>query len=1032
MPPSGLTPSQRRPQTLYPELSPFFGPVPWTTTRCNRLLRPLVSRIEILRKRSKGSANLEKASNDDRRRHVRVRSAGRRADTEPQHTNQCEKPIANAVLNPDWVPNQIPKKRLKHKYTARGHRDKSTVVESGITTWKGLGTAYVPGLVTITTPIISRAKLSAQKPSALESTATEKPWPMQPFDNVECMQPAKPRQGPGRKPPSHHCSQALKDVRRATSGSVWTLYEGIYSGFDALLTATSRSCSRQRKGTRSLFSTCLRQVPGFIKEEEAWQREKEEATRSKSTLDPASDVVSAVYADLESLGGSQQGGWKPLRTVVRAHGVFILAEATRARIVHPLFTRALVMLCLDLSASDEAELLLSSWVDAIPAIPGPSSTNARLMDHSVSALSSTLDTCAALSGRQSFLYRQYISLLSSKRLPPEWLATRELVPLLSQAVQCVVQESESRFDALAFLTAATQSTCAQLLEPMQQQQQRELGDERAPLHPDECSEYTPSHTTRRALDNTVFSMTATLSSVAMIGRVYDLGLSCKLEPYTRLAPRLLRCLAIDIERAASTLNPEVTSKKCSVQAIRRATWLTFADNLLVESAGISRVQERQARNSTHGSTKVLFTLMRTWEALLDASSEVGILHAPSQSLGSLICSIARGCDRATFGGGLSCLESLVHCLISLATEPTSQHSMSRQDGQDLGKIALQSAFDFAEQSENNDHFAWAEKLGAELFELGLGSGFGHDLSKPANGIEERQAAPYRWEEGLCEWIVATPAAVSKRRRQECTEDVWKTDPSADESVVGQDEDLALALARDARTPSLSMMLFGSSPISCKASPINASLAESPRPEKRTIKRIDACTTLREDHRRYPKAYDYHSELFMEDSGDEISLGKDGQAQSDNHRKRKAKTFSARSRSYQGPRHDRPKAKYGQNVPRYDASEDEPESRNSGNDGTMIHRGTLVSADDGSEQAYRDSSHRGALLGNIDDEDELSRTGPGVKMQARIALGEVTNQARTNSRPSVGGKCGRGIKAGRHPAAHTHSIDLDSEDELCLM
>ncbi|KAI9822010.1 MAG: hypothetical protein M1832_003182 [Thelocarpon impressellum] len=311
----------------------------------------------------------------------------------------------------------------------------------------------IPGLVAIPSPVISRTRPSMKRQEDPDACWRANPTPAQ-IPDVVLHSLGKPPV----KDLAFHLLGSLKDARKSCPSSDWHLHEGLYKGFEALLKATAATAPRLERGVGSLFSMCLRRVPGYVEDEQRRQQEEAEADRARSYLEAEPGVASAVYEELEELGSSQRGGWKHLGEVGRAHGTSIMANLTRSGLVRQSLTRAAVLLSISLGAHDEAEILVSALTSACPPLHYPRSPSHRLFAAPNSTVMSVLDTFASITGRQGFLYRQFTFLVSSQKLPIEWLATIDVVDLWKRAIESVLVEEADSVWASEFITTALTAT----------------------------------------------------------------------------------------------------------------------------------------------------------------------------------------------------------------------------------------------------------------------------------------------------------------------------------------------------------------------------------------------------------------------------------------------------------------------------------------------------------------------------------------------------------------------------------------------
>jgi len=276
------------------------GDVPWTEARCNRLLRAVTSRINILRKQSKLGAN---------------GVCMRQAESFPrQETPSSRRNLRGQTNDPAWLPG------ARSKATARTYGGKSKP-QARPTTQRvdsGFSTPFVKRLLEDET---SSTKGQSSHPVRLNDVKR---------------QPAKMQHLPVQLASSNEEAQ-----------------RNLVTAFKSLLTTTNSPSQLERTGARSLLSTCLSRVPDYI------DLEAEYTLQSNAD---AEDIASSVYTDLESLGTNSNGGWQGLREVVRSHSVHLVCTAIEEGFIHDARVAELVAACKNNSALAEAESLIRSWL----------------------------------------------------------------------------------------------------------------------------------------------------------------------------------------------------------------------------------------------------------------------------------------------------------------------------------------------------------------------------------------------------------------------------------------------------------------------------------------------------------------------------------------------------------------------------------------------------------------------------------------------------------------------------------------------
>lgn len=436
---ASFSPVRRRYQPEYDRSPAWATQPPWTTARCNRLLRPLSSKIACLRK----CRQLELQRGDE------VAGLGRGPNSKQKRTEVYSAPSANALshqnavlqssktANPDdqeWVPSPVPRKRIKRTYSSK---DGAQVVRQ------------------------MNYKNEAYESSLLQEASIKMPDSHDFFAHPRTQASvgiSGPKSANGDEPSvsglRHQCPKSSHNTQRFPPKSFfrharyvepdhWKLINGLYNGLDTLLRATENGRADDKRGARSLFSTCLGNVPGYIAEAQLWS----------AVEDPENDidVASSVYSDLEALGSSPTGGWKPLGEVVRAHGVFILGKAFKDGLLRPSLARDLIVICLHYHAYDEAQHFVECIISLMKPPQKTQSTPKRLFAHEYSVELSTLKYFVTASGRFRFLYLKIATMLSDGILPIEWISSPSMVDCWNGVIWSITKEDEHARAAAALL-----------------------------------------------------------------------------------------------------------------------------------------------------------------------------------------------------------------------------------------------------------------------------------------------------------------------------------------------------------------------------------------------------------------------------------------------------------------------------------------------------------------------------------------------------------------------------------------------------
>jgi len=168
--------------------------------------------------------------------------------------------------------------------------------------------------------------------------------------------------------------------------------------------------------------------------------------------------------------------------------------------------------------------------------------------------------------------------------------------------------------------------------------------------------------------------------------------------------------------------------------------------------------ENSASYNTHGSLLLLANI--SVKSVLDDSHSEGELvqqllkesrkyeEVVANVLVPFICSIASCCGRGTSTKGFGHLKQLHLTLESLAltAEPNCRNLLQR--------LIVDSSFAFAEQVSDDESLDYATSMELKFHVI---------KTKQTIGETPSKSRGFRWEEGISEWVRATPAAVNKRK-----------------------------------------------------------------------------------------------------------------------------------------------------------------------------------------------------------------------------------------------------------------------------
>lgn len=627
----------------------------WTTARCHRLLRALTSRVAILKKELSLISTTSGASQGSQQNGGKATKPARQRSTYPDD-------------DMDWTKTGPKKNKLKRTYSNRGGRGRGSRV---IPNTPRPGRALIPGEILVPTPILARARgeLPNEGNFMMENSTREQ------------LQMGR------SKDSSIQLSGSIRSLKQSTTASRYAINEGLHNGLEALLRSTNEQPKTTRKGARSMFAMCLRAVPEYIEEEETSSIAYLEETGTKSAIDPR-DIATEVYDDLEYLGTSGHG-WKHLRVVVRSHGIKVLTDAIRDGLLDVQFCSILVTLCLQNSATEEAEQLLSSLL-ASGTYPAPKT----LYDQIPRSLL-LLRKFAEEAGRYTFQYQQLANLLSSGQLPLGWLASRDFRSFWPGVVQRI---SSGPMDSgvFAFLEIALPLIAG--------------------------SDYLGKGFTEpllEAIESTFSSLLTTILSILILS---------------------METRNVETEDACGTLETLLRASLVQFEASypeEGQSALLLVANLFAEVFGnldqdLSLAQSilAQLRESLNGSD--------------DSSEEYS-------NVVTFICSVARCCGRGSASSGFEHLEVL---------HSTLEKSFGDlEESNTFQSLIVDSAMAFANQTHEPDHINYASSVEKKFRRRNLQPQHQPTFSEGGNA---RQG--FRWEEGIGEWITATPINNFKKNK----------------------------------------------------------------------------------------------------------------------------------------------------------------------------------------------------------------------------------------------------------------------------
>ncbi|KAI0386182.1 hypothetical protein F5Y04DRAFT_243497 [Hypomontagnella monticulosa] len=604
--------------------------LPWTTARCQRLLRPLVSRIASLRKDT--AATPRDPARDEPRQETR-------ADTEQQSADD------------NWLrPRKKVRLTYSQKRSSRAQNESTRVKESeGADATKyhqSKQPSWEPD-----TPLLERARgYFIESPPEVRGPRI-------------C--------GRGRRSPSpkwevhehevNNLERRLAELRLLVAPSRYNDLEAIFKSLEALLKATRHGEENQRRGPRSFLDMCLRAVPQYIEELEAWERMEAKQKGTFSTLDDI-DTSTQIYDYLESIGPYQ--GWKNLRVVVRANGIAAVKQGIVEGLFGDDFSIILIDICAKSGALPEAKELLATFVDR--KYRQPTYLTTRSSPTSLLPLFGVLLPFSREHDCTSFLLRQFSQLLQKGSLPQDWLASQLFHDIWVSATRCLTM-NEDADDAAAFMKCAILLLCRR-----------------------KRKHATKDDAVRLETDISIQSNQALTRALVMLGTMGSLGeMDLRSSSTSRaentkigLIGNRLRCILMSCIADLESSKPRRSS---------------LGSDLLYLAFFLS---SSSARSNDDIRTHLKHRLQRAWQQGLDSKSAKGS-NSPCQHLDDIatfISSMARSYSTAMSVASQTCLDTLFGQLETLELQEI------------LVSMKAAAAFSLAQGTGRISDFIYAERL----------------------------------------------------------------------------------------------------------------------------------------------------------------------------------------------------------------------------------------------------------------------------------------------------------------------------------
>lgn len=517
---------------------------------------------------------------------------------------------------------------------------------------------------------------------------------------------------------------------RQTFEKVFELHQGVVDGYSLLLQKTEERDKPQNKaGARSLFSACLRKVPDYIQAEVEWRK----------SIDPddETDVGAEVYEELENFGSMSGHGWPPLREVVRAHGFKLVHDIIRDRLVSVKTRAELANMPLQHGDTLDSERLALSLAHSLP-LKRPFNSTSPLLDGCLASLEDASLWNKKL-GSAGTRIRILDSLYSSGKLHITWLATKDMSRMLSESVRSLTSVDPSA--GHGHITRFLEVIVTQVLKIKPSSDSSTEG--KADL--EGMKDLKIAHTCQPLLEathKTIDSLLTVLTAMSIIFSKQDGDGANDQQDSSQTAAALVECLAMSI-----LMQCHHESKAEVSQSGSESLFATRIKLSILTSALIISIEQ-----GTAAHIKVQDIIL----GINIVSQQSDINHPTTEDLSNFICNLALCCGQSLSFDAQDILEDLVHSIMA------KSDILLDQEKSFLQRLALETALVFAALSTSRKSRVFADKMEQTVKQHGRLSNVSQPKKqKLAQDVSKRGG--FRWEEGLCEWIAATPFSSRKQR-----------------------------------------------------------------------------------------------------------------------------------------------------------------------------------------------------------------------------------------------------------------------------
>ena len=654
-------------------------PIPWSAARCNRILRPLASKLNTLRRSA--TAGSTQIHDWPRGRPIEEGQAG--------HVNDDDLFAYRKKLKRDYG--------VRHT-SCEGRRHDNVAIDQS---------SSQDSTITLPTPFTTRSRLGDY-----------------PGESADLSQSRS----------THETAhKGRKRKRQAFSGT--NIFDGILDVFISLLLTTDEFREKPIDN-RSLFAMSLRQIPQSIEDEVNW--------RKIENPDDNHDVSAEYYNELERLDVTDSGGWHGLRVVVRSQGIRLLCNSIKDKTLTFTMVRDLLAACDKLNALDARQSIVEAYLSVRYA---RTSNDRTCEEHESHMIGSTWCLLRGPSPTKGFRqFRQMTLMMKSKRLSLLAFNHPEFFSAVNTAMRLISRSANGFCDATSFLEIALFSSACGAPE----------------RHADSLSPASWAGNCISGLScipnpaQALHRITAGICKA--IGAIVVIGLRDKKRQHgVNYYPN--PCLYI-IRSASVSIIADFASEREFERATRTGMANSSLSVLLVDMLLLVLMENDTCTFAAARSRRLIQMRLSLSTKLRRQANKACLETDNSEDPCDILGEIANSCERVCPGGGFSTMRQFVNYLLE------TLESSTKADEGFAKQLAVGSAFAFADRSPAKAHQAFAENVASSVGMIGLTPApLARETRNAARGRKRKRdgASPFRsskklrWDTGICEWVVASPA-----------------------------------------------------------------------------------------------------------------------------------------------------------------------------------------------------------------------------------------------------------------------------------